>query len=217
MTKTNRLKYLALPVKGSIPLSSAQRFELTSPSGVERSSIDPLRDSELQLSAIIQAFDGFVYACTQDYRLTFMNERLVQRTGFDGTGQRCYKVLHHLDDVCPWCRNDRVFAGETVHREVMSPKDQRWYYVIDTPIFHRNGTVSKFGMIIDIHQRKEAEQELEQHRQNLEALVRSRTRDLTLINEHLLNEIEDRKKIEKSLRESQERHRIIFEGSRDAI
>ena len=37
------------------------------------------------------------------------------------------------------------------------------------------------------------------------------------LHEHLLAEIEDRKKIEKTLRESQARHRIIFDGSRDAI
>jgi PAS domain S-box-containing protein len=146
-----------------------------------------------------------------------MNQRLIQRTGFDGTGQRCHKVLHNQDKICPWCRNDRVFKGETVRWEVKSPKDRRWYYVIDTPLFHPDGTISKFGMIIDIHQRKAAEQALERHHQLLEDRVRSRTRDLTLINEHLLSEIEDRKKIEKTLRESQEQHRIIFEGSRDAI
>jgi PAS domain S-box-containing protein len=139
-----------------------------------------------------------------------MNARLIQRTGFDGTGQLCHKVLHNQDKVCPWCCNERVFKGETVRWEVQSPKDQRWYYVIDSPLFHPDGTISKFGMIIDIHQRKATEQELEER-------VRQRTRDLTLINEHLLNEIEDRKKIEKTLRESQERHRIIFDGSRDAI
>jgi PAS domain S-box-containing protein len=216
MPLANRLKHLALPAQGAAS-PFAQRMTLTSPQMGYRPSHEILRDGELQLTALIQTFDGFVYACTKDYRLTFMNERLIQRTGFDGIGQRCFSVLHNLDDVCPWCRNDQVFEGETVHREVLSPKDQRWYYVIDTPIFHRNGTISKFGMIIDIHQRKAAEQELARHKRNLEARIRSRTRDLTLINEHLLNEIEDRKKIEKSLRESQERHRIIFEGSRDAI
>jgi hypothetical protein len=54
-----------------------------------------------------------------------------------------------------------------------SPKDQRWYYVIDTPLFRPDGNISKFGMIVDIHQRKEAEQELERHRCNLEERVRS--------------------------------------------
>jgi PAS domain S-box-containing protein len=215
MSTKNRLRHLALPVKAL----SAEYINRPGPvvTGGRRPSQAFLNTCDLQLSAIIQAFDGFVYACTQDHRLTFMNTRLIERTGYDGTGQRCYRVLHNLDDVCPWCRNDRVFKGETVHREIKSPQDQRWYYVIDTPIFHPDGTVAKFGMIIDIDRRKRADQELEQHRRNLEALVQSRTRDLTLINEHLLNEIEDRKKIEKSLRESQERHRIIFEGSRDAI
>jgi PAS domain S-box-containing protein len=216
MNTRNRLKYLALPAKG-YPSGGSYSFPMETPAAGHRPPQDVLKERDLQLSAIIRAFDGFVYVCAKDFRMEFMNERLIQRTGFDGTGQRCHKVLHNLDTICPWCCNDRVFKGETVRWEVRSPKDQRWYYVINTPIFRTDGSVSKFGMIIDIHQRKEAEQELERHRRNLEKRVRDRTRDLTLINEHLLNEIEDRKKIEKTLRESQDRHRIIFDGSRDAI
>lgn len=216
MPMRNRLKYLALPAKRHSS-DDGHRLSIETPAAGHRPPQDVLKERDLQLSAIIQAFDGFVYVCSRDYRVEFMNKRLVQRTGYDGTGHRCHKVLHNLDDVCPWCCNDRVLKGETVRWEVKSPMDQRWYYVIDTPIFRPDGTISKFGMIVDIHQRKEAEQELERSRRNLEERVRSRTRDLTLINEHLLNEIEDRKKIEKTLRESQERHRIIFDGSRDAI
>ena len=216
MNAPSRLKFLAMPSK-VYHSADAPGFHLETPSAGHRPPQEVLKERDLQLSAIIGAFDGFVYVCNKDHRIEFMNDRLIQRTGFDGTGQRCYKVLHNLDSVCPWCRTSNVFKGETVHWEVKSPKDQRWYFVIDTPIFHPNGGISKFGMIIDIDQRKKAEEELEQHRRNLEERVRSRTRDLTLINEHLLNEIEERKKIEKSLRESQERHRIIFDGSRDAI
>jgi PAS domain S-box-containing protein len=216
MDKRNRLKYLALPAKGH-PSGPTGRMTVETPASGHRPPQDVLKERDLQLSAIIQAFDGFVYVSNKDFRVEFMNERLIQRTGFDGTGHLCHKVLHNLDEVCPWCCNDRVFKGETVRWEVKSPKDRRWYYVIDTPLFRPDGNISKFGMIVDIHQRKEAEQELERHRCNLEERVRSRTRDLTLINEHLLVEIEDRKKIEKRLRESQERHRIIFDGSRDAI
>jgi PAS domain S-box-containing protein len=216
MDKRNRLKYLALPAKGN-PSGPTGQMTVETPASGHRPPQDVLKERDLQLSAIIQAFDGFVYVSNKDFRVEFMNERLIQRTGFDGTGHLCHKVLHNLDEVCPWCCNDRVFKGETVRWEVKSPKDRRWYYVIDTPLFRPDGNISKFGMIVDIHQRKEAEQELERHRCNLEERVRSRTRDLTLINEHLLVEIEDRKKIEKRLRESQERHRIIFDGSRDAI
>jgi PAS domain S-box-containing protein len=216
MNAHSRLKHLAMP-STQYQSGEALHFALETPRSDNRPPQDVLKERDLQLSAIIQAFDGFVYVCSKDYHLEFMNERLVQRTGFDGTGQRCHKILHNLDEICPWCCNDRIFRGETVRWEVKSPKDQRWYYMIDTPIFHPDGTISKFGMMIDIHQRKEAEEELDRHRRDLEERVRARTRDLTLINEHLLSEIEDRKKIEKSLRESQARHRIIFEGSRDAI
>ena len=216
MRAQNRLKHLAMPLR-SYPSDGTLRFTFEPRANANSPFKNRLREGDLHLSAIIQAFDGFVYVCDDNYRIEFMNRRLMVRTGFDGTGQRCYKVLHNLDHVCPWCRNDRVLKGETVHWEVKSPKDHRWYHVIDTPIFHPDGTISKFSIILDIQRRKEAEAEIEHHRRNLEELVRSRTRDLTLINEHLLNEIEERKTIEKSLRESQERHRIIFEGSRDAI
>jgi PAS domain S-box-containing protein len=216
MNQPGRLKHLAMPAEGC-HARDALHDALGFPFADRHALKDALKERELQLSAIIQAFDGFVYVCDEDYRLEFMNERLIRRTGFDGTGQRCHQVLHNQDTVCPWCRNDRVFEGKTVRWEVKSPKDQRWYYVIDTPIFRPDGTISKFGTIIDIHDRKIAEEELEQHRRNLEERVRNRTRDLTRINEHLLDEIEERKKIEKSLRESQARHRIIFDGSRDAI
>ncbi|BBO86081.1 hypothetical protein DSCO28_66470 [Desulfosarcina ovata subsp. sediminis] len=216
MTTHDRPKHLTMPI-GIHPSGDTLRFVFEVPTDPLDAAKNPLKEGYLQQSAIIKAFDGFVYVVDENYRIEFMNSRLALRTGFDGTGQRCYKVLHNLDHVCPWCRNDRVLKGETVHWEVLSPKDKRWYHVIDTPIFHSDGTISKFGIILDIHQRKKSETELERHRRNLEEMVRSRTRDLTLINEHLINEIEERKNIEKSLRESQERHRIIFDGSRDAI
>jgi uncharacterized protein YqgQ len=42
----------------------------------------------------VEAFDGLVYICSQEYRIEFMNEELIKRTGYDGTGELCYRVLH---------------------------------------------------------------------------------------------------------------------------
>ncbi|HNS54620.1 MAG TPA: PAS domain-containing protein, partial [Syntrophales bacterium] len=39
-----------------------------------------------RLRAMIDAFDGFIYICSRDYRVEYMNERLIERTGYDGTG-----------------------------------------------------------------------------------------------------------------------------------
>jgi PAS domain S-box-containing protein len=85
-----------------------------------------------------------------------MNERLKRRTGRDATGELCYQVLHDLNQKCPWCVNDRVFAGEVVRWEVQSPKDNRWYYCVNSPIQHSDGRLSKQSMIQDITERKRA-------------------------------------------------------------
>ena len=70
-----------------------------------------------------------------------------------------FKVLHNRDSICPWCINDRILKGETVRWDVQSPKDNRWYYVVNTPIHHTDGTVSKQSMILDITERVQLEEE----------------------------------------------------------
>lgn len=115
------------------------------------------RDLWAQFAAIIEAFDGFIYVCSQDHEVEFMNQRFIERTGYYPLGQKCYKALHELEDICPWCINERVFRGGTVRWEVRSPKDNRWYYVVNTPIKHPDGTMSKMAMIQDITERKEME------------------------------------------------------------
>jgi PAS domain S-box-containing protein len=118
------------------------------------------RDLWAQYAAIIDAFDGFIYICSQDYEVEFMNQHFIERTGYYPLGQKCYKALHDRDDICPWCVNERVFRGETVRWEVLSPKDNHWYYVVNTPVRHADGTMSKMAMIQDITERKEMEQAL---------------------------------------------------------
>ncbi|MDD5643387.1 MAG: PAS domain-containing protein, partial [Syntrophales bacterium] len=84
----------------------------------------------------------------------------IERLGSYPLGQKCYKALHDLEGVCPWCVNERVFRGETVRWEVRSPKDKHWYYVVNTPIKHPDGTMSKMAMIQDITERKKMEKAL---------------------------------------------------------
>ncbi|HET6421798.1 MAG TPA: PAS domain S-box protein [Geobacteraceae bacterium] len=118
-----------------------------------------LRASTEKYRAIVEAFDGLIYICSRDYRIEYMNEKLINRTGKNAVGEFCYKILHDRDSVCPWCINERVFAGETVHWELQSPKDGRWYYVVNVPIHNSDGSMSKQSMIMDITERKVAEEE----------------------------------------------------------
>jgi signal transduction histidine kinase len=59
----------------------------------------------------------------------------------------------------------------------------------------------------DITERKQAEEDLRKHRQHLEELVQARTEELTEANKQLLQEIEERKRLEKALLDISERER----------
>lgn len=120
------------------------------------------RDLWAQYEAIIEAFDGLIYICSQNYEIEFMNRHFIERQGDYPLGQKCYQVLHGRSEVCPWCVNDRVFRGETVRWEVQSPKDHRWYYVVNTPIQHPDGSMSKMAMIQDVTIQKRTEQALQE-------------------------------------------------------
>ena len=127
----------------------------------QRSS-EAWRELWAQYEAIIEAFDGLIYICSQNYEVEFMNQRFIERTGSYPLGQKCYQVLHDRDDVCPWCVNERVFRGETVRWEVLSTRDLHWYYVVNTPIRHPDGSMSKMAMIQDVTTHKQTEKALKE-------------------------------------------------------
>ncbi|MFA6498903.1 MAG: PAS domain S-box protein [Desulfurivibrionaceae bacterium] len=129
-------------------------------------TIDPTKPANsLQrtpdIDALIQAFNGFIYICSQDYRIQYMNAKLLERTGYDATGEYCYKILHGCEDVCPWCNNDTLFREQkTIRWQLKSPKDERWYDIINTPIHNADGTISKQSLIMDITENYLAKKEL---------------------------------------------------------
>jgi PAS domain S-box-containing protein len=137
-----------------------------------------LREREERYRAIVEAFDGLVYICSDDYRIEFMNEELIRRTGYDATGELCYRVLHERDSVCPWCVKERVLKGETVRWEMRSPQDNRWYYIVNTPIYNTDGTISKQAMILDITDRKEMEEALKKSAEKIKLFAYSVSHDL---------------------------------------
>jgi len=135
-----------------------------------RRAEEAILESRAKYQAIVDSFDGFIFISSQDYRIEFMNRKLIERTGRDAVGEYCYEVMNDLDCPCPWCVNDLIIKGETVHREVLIPKDNRWYYAVHVPIRHADGSMSKHSMLIDITERKLFEVELQRQKQLLQTL-----------------------------------------------
>ncbi|MFH0881253.1 MAG: PAS domain S-box protein, partial [Lentisphaerota bacterium] len=125
---------------------------------IQKQAEQGLKESQAQYEAIVNAFEGIVYICSEDFTVEFANQRLIERTGYNPVGMKCYKALHERNEICPWCVNDSVFRGKPVRWEVQSPKDDRWYFVVNTPINRADGRRSKMAMIQDITDRKQAEE-----------------------------------------------------------
>ncbi len=134
-----------------------------------------LQEKEAKMSAMLESFDGLIYICSPDYRVEFMNENLIRRTGRTAVGEPCHAVLNDRDSICPWCVNEAVFGGNIVRYEIQSPKDGQWYYIVNTPIRHADNSVSKLAMILDVTERKKTEISLKESEERYRRLVSSVT------------------------------------------
>ena len=120
-----------------------------------------LRQSEARLSDIIRTFEGLIYTTSKDYRVEFMNNALQEKAGRSGVGEKCYRVVHGLDTPCPGCHLEAVLSGKTRRWELKSPRDSRWYWAIQSPVYNNRGRIVKAQTIhMDITGRKRREEKI---------------------------------------------------------
>ncbi|CAK8714957.1 hypothetical protein KKHLCK_04020 [Candidatus Electrothrix laxa] len=103
--------------------------------------------------------DGF-YSVNQQYDLQFVNHGLAEDFG-PWQGCKCYAYFHNSREPCSWCKNDQVFAGQTVHWEWCSEKNGKTYDIIETPMAGQDGSIWKLLMFRDVTERISSEREKE--------------------------------------------------------
>jgi len=135
----------------------------------QKLSKDALQESDEKYRSMMESMKDPIYICSQDYRVEYMNPSMIQRTGCDATGEKCFKALHDLDEKCPWCMHDEAQQPEYCEADIVSPKDNRSYHVSASPIIHGDGTTSKMTVLRDTTDLKKLETELHQA-QKMEAI-----------------------------------------------
>ena len=73
------------------------------------------------------------------------------------------------------------FAGKRFGGKVLSPKDNRWYSVVNTPLRHRDGSLSKMAVVQDITERKLSEERTRQQNEFISHVLESLTHPFYVI------------------------------------
>ncbi|MDH7479230.1 MAG: diguanylate cyclase [Syntrophomonadaceae bacterium] len=178
----------------------------------ERKTIeDALRTNEERLSSILNCLEDVVYSiCPKTFKLLYISPAV----------EKLYKIPSHeffnnpflwLEAVHPDDR-ERVaknFKGsffingsfQEEYRIICPDGEIRWVSNRASLLRDNQGHALRIdGLTSDITKRKKAEIDLRQARAELEIRIQERTRELKRINEELLNEISERKRIEAELR-----------------
>ena len=99
---------------------------------VRKRAEEALRESEEKYRSMMESMKDPLYICSPDFRVEYMNPAMIRRTGRNATGEFCFKVLHNLEEKCPWCMHDKALQGESFESEIVSPKDSLCLMVLVT-------------------------------------------------------------------------------------
>jgi PAS domain-containing protein len=123
----------------------------------------------------ITIFDNFpelLYICDPEtYEVLFANKKFEETLGFNPIGKLCYKAFQNFDSPCPFCTNEILSNNSEPyiwehHNKVVD----RHYLISDQMIRWSDGRKARFEMAVDITDRKNAEDRLNEHVKELESL-----------------------------------------------
>ncbi|PDS41393.1 PAS domain-containing sensor histidine kinase [Rhizobium anhuiense] len=162
-----------------------------------RQSEAALRESEHKLNLIINTIPAMAWSCTSDGRLEYFNRNLIDYVGLpfeEIVGFGFYRMFHP-DDVEPM----RMAWDDIVASKKSRPVDARirradgeyrWFNLRQSPLLDPDGNVVRwYGVVVDIEDRKRAEESLRQSQSELAHVTRmTATGELAVSIAHEVNQ-----------------------------
>jgi PAS domain S-box-containing protein len=173
-----------------------------------RQAEEALRESEEKYRRLVESTTDWVWSVDAEGHHTFSNRAVKHLLGYEVdevVGTLAFSLMHP-EDREPL----REMFQKSVERKTgWTDIAVRWLHKDDSvrffestaqPLLDAEGHLMGFtGIDRDITERKQAEEELKRHREQLEKLVEERTAELTASNELLRREIAERKQAEEML------------------
>ena len=133
---------------------------------------EELRVERDNLRNIFESIEDGIDIVNQQYNIQYVNPVLVKDFG-PYEGVKCYRYFYDRDEVCPWCKNQDVWAGKTVRLEWYSSKNGRTYDMIDTPLTLPDGSIGKLEIFHDITDIKQTEKALRESEKKYRTILES--------------------------------------------
>ena len=191
-------------------------------SGPQGEQVFTLRDAEYAYRALVEDMNEGAATLGADGTVLYCNQRLSDLLAIpleQIIGNPVAKLIPA--DAAPLfdALIARVQSGEPgkVELHLQTGRGNRIPVYISLRLMQAIEPASLCMVVADISERKQTETELEKYRNHLEELVRERTGQLAAANAQLQADIAQREQVEQSLRESEERFRIVQELSPDGF
>ena len=179
---------------------------------------------EAQTCTLAEAINDGLAMIDENMRITFANNRFCKIIGYSHD-----EVIGHLaSDFLT--KADKKIVTEQVARRKAGKRDpyelawirkdgQKTFVLMSPrPIFAPDGSFKgSIAVVTDITDRIRAEEKLLSTTQELEVRVQERTADLESVNKGLESEIAERKRVEKALRESEQRYSSLFKNNHSVM
>ena len=154
---------------------------------------------------------------------TFVNDVLLTKTGRQREwfmGRNCLEMVTPEDRNAVQEGIKAVLRGEVMpvfELTYNTPSGNMWVELNATPLVYDSQLMGVLVICRDISDRKKIEEELKLYRNNLEELVKTRTKELSDANKRLQREINERKKTVEALKNSELYYRTIFQNTGTAM
>lgn len=188
------------------------RIALTDVTALYRTE-QALRESVTRFRTIFRDAPTGMAVLSPEGQFLHVNPALCQFLGYSEQ-ELLAKTVQDVTDPADWAVTARAMTAVMASGTPRLRYEKRYLHASgqvlwgDVSVFTIHDATSNFGhiaQVLDITQRKSAEEELARHREHLEELVKERTVRLEKANADLQAEISERQRVEKTLRESEER------------
>jgi PAS domain S-box-containing protein len=171
-----------------------------------RKAIKRAKEEKAKSEAIIAALGDGVIIQDKEHKIIYQNVIHKDLIG-DHFGEYCYKAYHLSESPCTDCPASLSFRDGRIHnaeKTITTDKGVLNIEITASPLRDASGEIiAGIEVVRDITERKRMEDELREHRDHLDLMVRERTSELRALNKELRAEIMRRIQMEKDLIESQ--------------